>query len=85
MAKANTNAPAGLDWKVASRTVKDLSTEGARRTTDDIWRGVQRGLVYPSPYAIFVTFFRRERPAAAMTKKRLGDVLAGARQRIHEP
>jgi Dyp-type peroxidase family len=84
MTKANSNTPARLDWKVGSRTVKDLSTDGARRTTDDIWRCVQRGLVYPSPYAIFVTFFRGERPAAAMTRERLGNVLADARKQIHE-
>src|SRR5580704_10815827 len=37
------------------------------------------GLVYPSPYAIFVTFFRKEHPESAMTKARLGKVPADAR------
>jgi deferrochelatase/peroxidase EfeB len=41
-------------------------------------------LVYPSPYATFVTFFRPENPKSAMTKKRLGKVLADARHTIHE-
>ena len=80
----STNPPAGLDWKLASRTADDLSTDAGRHATDDVWRCVQRGLVYPSPYAIFVTFFRRARPAAAMTKLRLGRVLAEARHEIHE-
>ncbi|HTR85268.1 MAG TPA: Dyp-type peroxidase [Reyranella sp.] len=51
---------------------------------DDVWRSVQRGLVYPSPYAVFVTFFRLKQPAAAMTKARLGQILTSLRQEIHE-
>jgi hypothetical protein len=55
MNTTKTNSPASVDWNVEERTANDLSTDGGRRTTDDVWRCVQRGLVYPSPYAIFVT------------------------------
>ena len=80
----STNPPTGLGLKLESRTADDLSADGGRHATDDVWRCVQRGLVYPSPYATFVTFFRRRQPAAAMTKQRLGRVLADARHEIHE-
>jgi len=62
----------------------DLSAEAGRETSDRIWRFAQRGLAYPSPYAIFVTFFRRENPRSKMTKGGLGHILANARHRIHE-
>jgi Dyp-type peroxidase family len=80
----STNPPTGLGLKLESRTADDLAADGGRHATDDVWRCVQRGLVYPSPYATFVTFFRRRQPAAAMTKQRLGRVLADARHEIHE-
>src|ERR1700722_16200536 len=81
MGKPEIHLPPGLNWE--SKTAADLSTEAGRRTTEDVWRCVQRGLVYPSPYAVFVTFFRREDSESAMTKARLGKVLADARDTIH--
>ncbi len=51
-------------------------------THDAVWRLVQRGLVYPSPNAIFITFFR-SRKASPLTKGTLGQVVRGTRARIH--
>jgi Dyp-type peroxidase family len=82
MSTSDIKPPAGIKWQ--SRTAADLATDAGRRTTEDVWRCVQRGLVYPSPYATFVTFFRQERPASAMTKARVGKVLADARHTIHQ-
>jgi deferrochelatase/peroxidase EfeB len=82
MSTSENKPPAGIKWE--RRTAADLATEAGRRTTENVWRCVQRGLVYPSPYATFVTFFRREHPTSAMTRKRLGEVLADVRQTIHE-
>jgi hypothetical protein len=82
MSMPEINPPPGLNWK--SRTAADLSTDAGRRTTENVWRCVQRGLVYPSPHAVFVTFFRRQHPESAMTKARLGKVLAEARHTIHK-
>ena len=45
----STNPPTGLGLKLESRTADDLSADGGRHATDDVWRCVQRGLVYPSP------------------------------------
>ena len=82
MSNSEIKPPAGIKWE--SRTAADLATDAGRRTTDNVWRCVQRGLVYPSPYATFVTFFRQEHPKSAMTKERLGKVLADARHNIHQ-
>src|SRR5579863_8500880 len=82
MSTTENKPPAGVHWK--SGTAADLSTEAGRRTTENVWRCVQRGLVYPSPHAVFVTFFRRDHPESAMTKARLGQVLADARHTIHQ-
>jgi deferrochelatase/peroxidase EfeB len=82
MSPSENKPPAGIKWE--RRTAADLATEAGRRTTENVWRCVQRGLVYPSPYATFATFFRREHPTSAMTTKRLGEVLADVRQTIHE-
>ena len=81
MSNSEIKPPAGIKWQ--SRTAADLATDAGRRTTDNVWRCVQRGLVYPSPYATFVTFFRQQHPKSAMTKKRLGKVLADARRTAH--
>src|SRR6516164_4250239 len=82
MSTSETQPPAGIKWE--SRIAADLATDAGRRTTENVWRCVQRGLVYPSPYATFVTFFRQENLKSAMTKKRLGKVLADTRHTIHE-
>jgi Dyp-type peroxidase family len=84
MSTQDTRQPAGLNWNLTSRTAADLSADAGRRTADDVWRCVQRGLVYPSPHAMFATFFRREHSGPGMTKWRLGHILANARHMIHE-
>jgi Dyp-type peroxidase family len=76
-------ADADVEWNFESRTAEDLSDERGRRTREDVWRCVQRGLVYPSPYAVFVTFFCREPRAAAITKPALGRLLSDVRVKIH--
>jgi Dyp-type peroxidase family len=78
------NNAAGMKRDIGPRTAADLSAEAGRETSDDIWSHVQRGLAYPSPYAIFATFFRRVDPISAMTRYRLGHILANARHMIHE-
>jgi Dyp-type peroxidase family len=82
MSKSKLELPAGIEWKTSSAA--DLATESGRRTTQDIWRCVQRGLVYPSPFAMFVTFFQREHLQSPMTKVRLAELLASARDMIHQ-
>ena len=82
MSTPQSHPPGGLKWK--SSTAADLSTEGGRRTTEDVWRCVQRGLVYPSPHAVFLTLFGREHPEAAMTKARLREMLVDVRHTIHK-
>jgi hypothetical protein len=77
------SSPGGVEWNFESRTAEDLSDERGRRTREDIWRCVQRGLVYPSPYAVFVTFFCREPRAGAITKPALGRLLSDVRVKIH--
>ncbi|MBL8684614.1 MAG: Dyp-type peroxidase [Myxococcales bacterium] len=62
---------------------RELSTERGRRSHSELWQYVQRGLVYPSPYATFVTFFRGDarRP---ITRAVLGDIYRRARNKIHD-
>ncbi|MFE2757843.1 Dyp-type peroxidase, partial [Actinosynnema sp. NPDC059335] len=48
----------------------------------DVWRHVQRGLIYPSPYAVFATFWRAG-DGRAPTLPQLSAVLAELRHEIH--
>ena len=50
-------------------------------THNEIWSHVQRGLVYPSPHAIYAIFFRNLGP---LTKDVLRDALAEVRKEIHD-
>lgn len=50
-------------------------------TQNPIWSHIQRGLIYPSPHAIYAIFFRGEKP---LTKQILTDVLRALREYIHE-
>lgn len=52
-----------------------------RATHQDIWELVQRGLVYPSPDAIFVTFFAAGKP---ITLPLLRHLMADLRKMIHQ-
>jgi Dyp-type peroxidase family len=83
MRTTKTRPRSAMDFDIEGRTAKHLSINLGRRTADDIWRCVQRGLVYPSPYATFVTFFRCSQPPSTMTKARLAQVLTDLRKKIH--
>ena len=74
---------ANIEEANQGETASDLSTERGRKTSENIWRLVQRGLVYPAPCAIFVTFFRSATPKTAITKELLGRVLKHVRRKIH--
>ena len=77
MPKALPGSLAHLDQRHAD----DLSTDQARTTHQDIWELVQRGLVYPSPDALFVTFFAAGKP---ITLSLLHRLMADLRQTIHQ-
>ena len=50
-----------------------------------IWSHVQRGLVYPSPHAIYAIFFRRSGGGGkALTKEVLHDLLKDLRDHVHD-
>ena len=57
------------------------SEEGADRTAD-IFQLMQRGLVYPAPYARFVTFWHNA--ATPITRELVGDIVQRTREVIHE-
>ncbi|WP_228122750.1 Dyp-type peroxidase [Saccharothrix syringae] len=48
----------------------------------DVWEHVQRGLIYPSPYALFATFWRAE-DGRAPTPAQLSAILSELREHIH--
>src|SRR5262249_52260760 len=74
--------PRALTWTLKA-DADNWAPKQARRLVDDVWRCTQRGLVYPSPYAALVTFFGQSDAKAAITKARLGQVLADLRGEIH--
>ncbi|HEX7807968.1 MAG TPA: Dyp-type peroxidase, partial [Thermoanaerobaculia bacterium] len=51
-------------------------------TQNPIWSHIQRGLVYPSPHAIYAIFFRGGRKP--LTKKILRDLMRELRDHIHD-
>ncbi|MDI3288747.1 Dyp-type peroxidase [Polyangium sp. 15x6] len=65
-------------------SAEDLSTQAGNQTSHRIWSFTQRGLVYPSPYAVFATFFRNPpgvgAPVSIQTLRRL---LVDMREEIH--
>lgn len=68
----------------SQRTAADLSTEAGNRTSHGIWSLTQRGLVYPSPYAVFATFFRSPPGTGdALTKELLRRLQVDLREQIH--
>ena len=66
---------------LAERGAERLSPTDGQRVSEDVWRFVQRGLVYPSPYAIFATFWRR--PGGSISKAGLRDLTIHVREEIH--
>ena len=83
MRKTKAKPSTSVDFNINERIARHLSTDSGRHTVDDIWRCAQRGLVYPSPYAIFVTFFRKTDLSSAITKARLGHIWLDIRKEIH--
>lgn len=65
----------------ATRTAESLSLEAGRQTSHGVWELMQRGLIYPSPFAVFATFWLKD---AQMTRVDLGQVLRDARAHVHE-
>jgi len=67
------------------RTAELLSTQRGDQLQHEVWRFVQRGLIYPSPHALFATFFRR--PAGEgkpLTKAILQKLMKDVRAAIHQ-
>jgi Dyp-type peroxidase family len=61
-----------------------LSTLKGGQSSQDIWKLVQRGLVYPSPHALFATFRRLpEGEGKPMTKEILRRLTQDVRKEIH--
>ena len=78
------HASAAMAAAAAARTEADLSTTRGNETSHEIWRQVQRGLVYPSPYAIMATFWRAA-PGTGnpLTRDVLRRVVREVRAEIH--
>jgi Dyp-type peroxidase family len=69
-----------------SATAQDPSAQDPFAADDgpvglDVWQQAQRGLVYPSPYALFATFWRS--PHTPITRAGLSGVLRTVREEIH--
>jgi len=69
------------DLDAGKRSASSLSLEAGRRTSHGVWRLMQRGLVYPAPFAIFATFWLKDQ---RMTRMDLSHVLRDAREHIHK-
>jgi deferrochelatase/peroxidase EfeB len=64
----------------ANRTAGSLSLEAGRQTAHGLWSLMQRGLVYPAPFAVFATSWLLDE---RMTRMDLRQVLLDAREHIH--
>ncbi|KFA91630.1 Dyp-type peroxidase [Archangium violaceum] len=61
-----------------------LSTRHGRQISHDVWGLVQRGLVYPAPYALFATFWRKpEGTGQPVTLDILRRLMKDVREEIH--
>ncbi|MBB5803289.1 Dyp-type peroxidase family [Saccharothrix ecbatanensis] len=67
---------------LGARQVMDLFAAADGPVGHDVWEHVQRGLIYPSPYAVFATFWRAEDDSAP-TLSQLSGILADLRNEIH--
>nr|QKW93937.1 4-hydroxyphenylacetate decarboxylase large subunit [Vitiosangium cumulatum] len=74
-------SPVSLEQQSAER----LSTRRGRQISHDIWGLVQRGLVYPAPFALFATFWRKpEGTGNPVTLDVLRRLMKDVREEIHE-
>ena len=64
---------------VAKRNATSLSLEAGEETAHGIWRLMQRGLVYTSPFAVFATFWLKN---GQMKRADLAQVLVDARKHV---
>ena len=61
-----------------------MTTHTQAAAHNEIWTHVQRGLIYPAPHAVFVTFFRRPPGSEkAITKAIVRSLLHDLREQIH--
>jgi Dyp-type peroxidase family len=68
----------------AHQSAKSLSTRQGNQLSHDLWSLVQRGLVYPSPYALFATFWRVPvGTGKPLTKAVLQRLMKDVREEIH--
>ncbi|RAM48221.1 MAG: formate acetyltransferase [Hapalosiphonaceae cyanobacterium JJU2] len=78
------NTPGICPFHGVERRAEDLSTAQGDRLSYMIWQYVQRGLVYPSPHARFVTFWRYSQGSGQpLTKAVLTRLMADLRAEIH--
>lgn len=74
----------GLQIAREHASAERLSTKHGGQLSHDIWRLVQRGLVYPSPFALFATFWRTPEGAGQpMTLEILRRLMNDVREEIH--
>ncbi|MEL6750302.1 MAG: hypothetical protein AAFO09_08495 [Pseudomonadota bacterium] len=64
----------------SSLNKNDFATASPDQRQADIWKYMQRGLVYPSPHAIFATFWLKE---GKINRPQLAEVMAKVRHYIH--
>jgi Dyp-type peroxidase family len=76
------HASAAMAAAAAARTEADLSTHRGNDTSHEIWRQVQRGLVYPAPHAVFATFWHAPH-GKPLTREVLRRVVKDVRAEIH--
>ncbi|MFP2929611.1 Dyp-type peroxidase [Pyxidicoccus sp. 3LG] len=66
------------------QSAQSLSTRQGNQLSHDLWSLVQRGLVYPSPYAVFATFWRLPQGTGTpMTRAVLQRLMKDVRDVIH--
>lgn len=79
------NTQSACPFHNVERHAQDLSTSQGDYLSHIIWQYVQRGLVYPSPYARFVTFWRNQGEfGQPLTKAVLTRLMTDLRTEIHE-
>ncbi|MFB1479678.1 Dyp-type peroxidase [Corallococcus sp. RDP092CA] len=65
-------------------SAKSLSTQQGNQLSHELWSLVQRGLVYPSPYAVFTTFWRTpDGTGEPLTRALLQKLMRDVREEIH--
>jgi Dyp-type peroxidase family len=80
----STELDESLSTLAGGAVAEDLYAAQDGPVGNDIWQQVQRGLVYPAPYALFATFWRpTDGTGQPVTRAGLADVLAAVRHEIH--